>query len=156
MQDVLIDDKRIHVDFSQSVSKLSDSWRTATNSKRRQGGGGFGGVSGLEKRRHYKADDYVGGKRDRHGMVYDEEELRKRYEREGKPGQEKRDRSRSSSPQRSRGDDSRDDRRVRDGRDRGSDRGRYDDRGGGTRDRNRDDRDRGGRGGRRDDTYRPR
>ncbi|EHK99944.1 putative Peptidyl-prolyl cis-trans isomerase-like 4 [Glarea lozoyensis 74030] len=55
MQGVLIDDHRIHVDFSQSVSKLSDSWRTATNSKRRQGGGGFGGVSGLEKKRQYKA-----------------------------------------------------------------------------------------------------
>ncbi|KAG9231422.1 putative peptidyl-prolyl cis-trans isomerase-like 4, partial [Amylocarpus encephaloides] len=57
MQGVLIDDHRIHVDFSQSVSKLSDTWRTATNSKRRQGGGGFGGVSGLEKKRHYKAAD---------------------------------------------------------------------------------------------------
>ncbi|EQL32587.1 peptidyl-prolyl cis-trans isomerase-like 4 [Blastomyces dermatitidis ATCC 26199] len=34
MQGVLIDDHRIHVDFSQSVSKLSDSWRNATNSKR--------------------------------------------------------------------------------------------------------------------------
>ncbi|KAJ5054270.1 uncharacterized protein L3040_000549 [Drepanopeziza brunnea f. sp. 'multigermtubi'] len=54
MQGVLIDDHRIHVDFSQSVSKLSDTWRTATNSKRRNGGGGFGGVSGLEKKRQYK------------------------------------------------------------------------------------------------------
>ncbi|KAH6712847.1 putative peptidyl-prolyl cis-trans isomerase-like 4, partial [Leptodontidium sp. MPI-SDFR-AT-0119] len=54
MQGVLIDDHRIHVDFSQSVSKLSDTWRTATNSKRRHGGGGFGGVSGLEKKRQYK------------------------------------------------------------------------------------------------------
>src|SRR5438477_334476 len=33
MQNVLIDDHRIHVDFSQSVSKLSDTWRDATNSK---------------------------------------------------------------------------------------------------------------------------
>ncbi|KAI9798635.1 MAG: Peptidyl-prolyl cis-trans isomerase cyp6, partial [Sarcosagium campestre] len=39
MQGVLIDDHRIHVDFSQSVSKLSDSWRTATNSKRASQGG---------------------------------------------------------------------------------------------------------------------
>ncbi|OWP03673.1 hypothetical protein B2J93_2185 [Marssonina coronariae] len=55
MQGVLIDDHRIHVDFSQSVSKLSDTWRTATNSKRRTTvGGGFGGVSGLEKKRQYK------------------------------------------------------------------------------------------------------
>merc|ERR1711939_997355 len=56
MQGVLIDDHRIHVDFSQSVSKLSDTWRTATNSKRRHGGGGFGGVSGLEKKRQYKVE----------------------------------------------------------------------------------------------------
>ncbi|KAF4542414.1 Peptidyl-prolyl cis-trans isomerase [Lasiodiplodia theobromae] len=34
MQDVLIDDHRIHVDFSQSVSKLSNVWRDATNAKR--------------------------------------------------------------------------------------------------------------------------
>lgn len=33
MQGVLIDDHRIHVDFSQSVSKLSDNWRSVTNSK---------------------------------------------------------------------------------------------------------------------------
>jgi peptidyl-prolyl cis-trans isomerase-like 4 len=103
MQGVLIDDHRIHVDFSQSVSKLSDSWRTSTNSKRRQGGGGFGGVSGLEKKRQYKAADYGGGtRRDRYGMVYDEEEMRRRHEREGKYDSEKRERSRSRSPQRDR------------------------------------------------------
>ncbi|KAK9457270.1 hypothetical protein V1511DRAFT_493178 [Dipodascopsis uninucleata] len=34
MQGVLIDDNRIHVDFSQSVSNLSASWRRATNLKR--------------------------------------------------------------------------------------------------------------------------
>lgn len=139
MQGVLIDDHRIHVDFSQSVSKLSDTWRDKTNQKRRQGGGGFGGVSGLEKKRQYKAADYGGGRRDRYGMVYDEEELRRRHEKEGKYDSEKRERSRSRSPQRERG--GYDDRRGRGGRDR--DRDRYDDR----------DRDR--RRGR-DDSYRPR
>lgn len=148
MQGVLIDDHRIHVDFSQSVSKLSDSWRTATNSKRRQGGGGFGGVSGLEKKRQYKAEDYGGGRRDRYGMVYDEDELRRRHEREGKYDSEKRERSRSRSPQEKRRSYyERDDRRGRGDGDRyrsGRDRDRY------------DDRDRGGRGGRRDDSYRRR
>lgn len=141
MQGVLIDDHRIHVDFSQSVSKLSDSWRTATNSKRRHGGGGFGGVSGLEKRRQYKVQG--GERRDKYGMVYDEDELRRRHERDGKYGDEdKRDRSRSRSPRREREYDSRDDRRGERG-DRGRDRGggRYDDR----------DRDRRG-----DDNYRRR
>lgn len=149
MQGVLIDDHRIHVDFSQSVSKLSDTWRTATNSKRRQGGGGFGGISGLEKKRQYKTDDY-GVRRDRYGMVYDEDELRRRgereREREGKqsrsPERREKSRSRSPSPRRkeTRQYDSRDDGRRRDDRD---------------RDRYRD-RDRGyeSRGGRRDDGYR--
>ncbi|KAF4626872.1 hypothetical protein G7Y89_g11288 [Cudoniella acicularis] len=148
MQGVLIDDHRIHVDFSQSVSKLSDTWRTATNSKRRQGGGGFGGVSGLEKKRQYKAADYSsGGRRDRYGMVYDEDELRRRHEKEGKYDSEKRERSRSRSPQRERREfNSRDDRRGRgDGRDRGGrDSARY------------DDRDRDGRRSREDDDYRRR
>jgi peptidyl-prolyl cis-trans isomerase-like 4 len=139
MQGVLIDDHRIHVDFSQSVSKLSDTWRDKTNQKRRQGGGGFGGVSGLEKKRQYKADFKGEGRRDRYGMVYDEEELRRRHEREGKFDGEKRERSRSRSPRRERTyEDSKD-------------RGRYN----GLRDRDRyDDRDRGRRRG--DDSYRPR
>jgi peptidyl-prolyl cis-trans isomerase-like 4 len=143
MQGVLIDDHRIHVDFSQSVSKLSDTWRDKTNQKRRQGGGGFGGVSGLEKKRQYKAADYDGGKRDRYGMVYDAEELRRRHEREEKYDNEKRERSRSRSPQRERSYDDR--RGTGGGRERGGrDRDRYDDR----------DRDRGRRHD--DDHYRPR
>src|SRR3954464_6862649 len=48
MQDVLIDDHRIHVDFSQSVSRISDVWRNATNSKRKQQRGGWGGIDNLE------------------------------------------------------------------------------------------------------------
>ncbi|KAH8601692.1 cyclophilin-like domain-containing protein [Bisporella sp. PMI_857] len=126
MQDVLIDDKRIHVDFSQSVSKLSDSWRDSTNAKRRRGGGGFGGVSGLEKKRQYKVGDYSGGRRDNYGMVHDEDELRRRHEREKKYDSGKRERSRSRSPQRHRYESSRShkarnrgrDYRERDNRDR--------------------------------------
>lgn len=139
MQGVLIDDHRIHVDFSQSVSKLSDTWRTATNSKRRQGGGGFGGVSGLERRSQYKSGDY-GGRRDRYGMVYDEDELRKRGEREGNGyDKEKRERSRSRSPQRERKrDDHRSDRGRGSGDRRRDDDRRFNDRGGG---KSRDSRD---------------
>ncbi|ATZ57091.1 hypothetical protein BCIN_14g02660 [Botrytis cinerea B05.10] len=137
MQGVLIDDHRIHVDFSQSVSKLSDTWRTATNSKRRQGGGGFGGVSGLEKKRQYRNAEYSSGpRRDRYGMVIDEDELRKRHEKEGKPDENRRERSKSPREEK-RDYSSRDDRRDG-GRNRG---GRYDDRD--RRDRGRyDDRDR--------------
>ncbi|CCF34547.1 RNA recognition domain-containing protein [Colletotrichum higginsianum] len=67
MQDVLIDDRRIHVDFSQSVSKLSQVWRDDTNQKRRKHAsrGGWGGVDELEKRRQYR-DEY-----ERNGDNYD-------------------------------------------------------------------------------------
>jgi peptidyl-prolyl cis-trans isomerase-like 4 len=35
MEGVLIDDRRIHVDFSQSVAKLAGAWRNKSNAKRR-------------------------------------------------------------------------------------------------------------------------
>ena len=140
MQGVLIDDHRIHVDFSQSVSKLSDSWRDSTNKKRRAGGGGWGGVSGLEKRRQYRGEEEREVRRDRYGYVVDEDELRKRRERE------ERDRPREDESRRS---PDRRDRRTK-SRSRSPPRkdryGRDDDR---RRDDRRDDR-------RRDDHYRPR
>lgn len=54
MDGVLIDDHRIHVDFSQSVSKIADDWRDVTNKKRRSAAGGFGGIDNLEKKRQYR------------------------------------------------------------------------------------------------------
>ena len=148
MQGVLIDDHRIHVDFSQSVSKLSDSWRTATNSKRRHGGGGFGGVDSLERKRQYRNEDYSSNRKDRYGMVYDEDELRRRHGNDSKRPEQVRRRSRSRSPRREvREYNSRDNRRAvgpstnpfKEARNR--DRDRY------------DDRDRDGRGRRND--YQP-
>jgi peptidyl-prolyl cis-trans isomerase-like 4 len=56
MDGVLIDDHRIHVDFSQSVSKIADDWRDDTNIKRRRAAGGFGGIDNLEKKRQYRGD----------------------------------------------------------------------------------------------------
>ncbi|KAF4946579.1 hypothetical protein FSARC_14167 [Fusarium sarcochroum] len=159
MQGVLIDDRRIHVDFSQSVSKLSDVWRKDANSKRRAnaGRGGWGGVDELEKRRQYRDEgERVTG--DSYGMVYGDEEMKGRLGRNG-PKQEQDDgppsrprdaggpsqrRSRSRSPRptdRSRDqyrkprDDRRGDRRDWDRRDRDRNRDRE-------RDRDRRDRDR--------------
>lgn len=85
MQGVLIDDRRIHVDFSQSVSKLSEVWRTGENAKRKKqhGGGGWGGVRGLEKWRKYRIDDGADDRDDRYQMVHGEEEMRGRYEKQG-------------------------------------------------------------------------
>ncbi|KAE8351885.1 peptidyl-prolyl cis-trans isomerase-like 4 [Aspergillus coremiiformis] len=71
MQGVLIDDHRIHVDFSQSVSKLSESWRNATISKRSGQRGGFGGVASLEKKRHYRASDNTRKEDNEYAMVFD-------------------------------------------------------------------------------------
>ncbi|KAL8993154.1 MAG: hypothetical protein Q9169_006564 [Polycauliona sp. 2 TL-2023] len=80
MQGVLIDDHRIHVDFSQSVSRLSDTWRTATNSKRANQSGGFGGVANLEKKRQYRAVDPDGNTKSHkstgYDMVHDKTDLR--------------------------------------------------------------------------------
>lgn len=39
MEGVLIDDRRIHVDFSQSVKKLESSWRNAANAQRKKAHG---------------------------------------------------------------------------------------------------------------------
>lgn len=89
MQNVLIDDRRIHVDFSQSVSKLSDVWRSSENAKRSKrrggGGGGWGGVEGLEKWRKYRVEDRGGDERAGYGMVYDQEEMRGRHKTQGEP-----------------------------------------------------------------------
>ncbi|ETS81185.1 hypothetical protein PFICI_06187 [Pestalotiopsis fici W106-1] len=83
MQGVLIDDRRIHVDFSQSVSKLSDVWRSSENAKRSRNagsGGGWGGVEGLEKWRKYRVDRGENEDRNgKYGMVYNEEEMRRRH-----------------------------------------------------------------------------
>lgn len=142
MQGVLIDDHRIHVDFSQSVSRLSDTWRDSTNKKRNSGRrGGWGGVDTLEAKRQYRGEDDRGVRRDRYGYVVDEEELRKRREQEGERDgrsgsrekslerRNERTKSRSRSPpRRDRDRYGRDDDRRRDDsyRNRGRDRGYHD------------------------------
>ena len=84
MQGVLIDDRRIHVDFSQSVSKLADVWRGGENAKRkgRAGRGGWGGVQDLEKWRKYRNEDDSRENEDNYSMVYGEEEMRGRHQRQ--------------------------------------------------------------------------
>lgn len=54
MDEVLIDDRRIHVDFSQSVSRLSEAWRNETNAKREKKHGG----STSDTSRNYRDRDY--------------------------------------------------------------------------------------------------
>jgi peptidyl-prolyl cis-trans isomerase-like 4 len=82
MDSVLIDDRRIHVDFSQSVSRLSDVWRNDTNTKRktaaRRGAGGWGGVKELEKWRQYRNEDVEPDDDRGYRMVHGMEDLRGR------------------------------------------------------------------------------
>ncbi|KAL9092532.1 MAG: hypothetical protein Q9165_004336 [Trypethelium subeluteriae] len=83
MDNVLIDDQRIHVDFSQSVSKLSGAWRDSMNSKRARQAG-FGGIADLEKRKQYRAESDRGGDRaNGYGMVFDKE-AKERYRKESR------------------------------------------------------------------------
>ncbi|KAF9886405.1 Peptidyl-prolyl cis-trans isomerase cyp6 [Aspergillus nanangensis] len=113
MQGVLIDDHRIHVDFSQSVSKLQESWRNATISKRSGQRGGFGGVDSLERKRQYRASDNPRQTDDDYAMMFDKKESRRRSPPRSSrsPGPRRdsyrtRDRSYSRSPPRRRGGES--------------------------------------------------
>ncbi|KAJ3345698.1 hypothetical protein HDU83_003844 [Entophlyctis luteolus] len=80
MDNVLIDDRRIHVDFSQSVSKLHQDFLAG---KRRHFNSNeieeFGG-KGLQRRRQYRdgdpqrrGDGHRDGSRDRYELVFDHE-----------------------------------------------------------------------------------
>jgi peptidyl-prolyl cis-trans isomerase-like 4 len=121
MQDVLIDDRRIHVDFSQSVSKISDIWRKEANQKRRNNAsrGGWGGVKELEKRRQYR--DQYDDEDDGYEMVYGDEEMKSRHERNRQPQGPEGDRQPRDERDRRDGKDYRD-------RDRDQDNGRDKDR----------------------------
>lgn len=133
MQGVLIDDHRIHVDFSQSVSKLSADWRNTTNSKTARSRGGFGGIDSLEKRKQYRSNE-SGRDRSRreYDYVFDKDDRSRNYERSSGGKDEKRERSRSRSPKRY----------DRYDNDRRQDRNQHERRRPDSRERNRDDRDR--------------
>jgi len=118
MQNVLVDDRRIWVDFSQSVSRLNKNWSNnpirdsqgGRRDGRAPGGGGFGGRDDLEATRRYR-----GGERNRspsYGMVFDlpadrnssrknrdrdERESRRRSSSRSRSPRERRDRRRSQS-----------------------------------------------------------
>ncbi|TPX60297.1 hypothetical protein PhCBS80983_g01868 [Powellomyces hirtus] len=56
MENVLIDDRRIHVDFSQSVSRLHNDFLMGKKSKMMDDDT-FGGSSGLERRTRYRGEE---------------------------------------------------------------------------------------------------
>jgi peptidyl-prolyl cis-trans isomerase-like 4 len=67
MNNVLIDDRRIKVDFSQSVSKLHKDWLSSKMKK--HDGEGYGGSTSLEKRTKYRAGDVK--PIDKYDLVFD-------------------------------------------------------------------------------------
>ncbi|KAG1752489.1 cyclophilin-like domain-containing protein [Suillus paluster] len=70
MQNVLVDDRRIWVDFSQSVARLNTSWSNNPKMGLRKERGGFGGREDLEETRRYRAAGRSDG-RDGYGMVFE-------------------------------------------------------------------------------------
>ncbi|KAJ3994235.1 cyclophilin-like domain-containing protein [Lentinula boryana] len=125
MQNVLVDDRRIWVDFSQSVAKANTFWsndiqRGPGNSKKRGLGSGFGGREDLVRTRRYRDEDHD---HDRHegrgggyGMVFElpsGESRRKERDRDSRKRSRSPDRQhrRSASPRQS---DRRDRNRDRD------------------------------------------
>ncbi|KAF1825276.1 cyclophilin-like protein [Dissoconium aciculare CBS 342.82] len=133
MQGVLIDDHRIHVDFSQSVSKISAEWRSNTKSKTARYRGGFGGIDGLEKRQQYRDSGSDRDRRRHYDYVFDKKDKSRSDDARpaDRPSDSRRQRSRSRSPKRRSdryADDRRDHRRsddYRDDRRRPSDRERH-------------------------------
>ncbi|KAG8802299.1 Peptidyl-prolyl cis-trans isomerase cyp6 [Serendipita sp. 398] len=107
MQNVLIDDRRIWVDFSQSVRRLNDGkWSNDVKMgpRRKPPGRGLGGRSDLEHTRKYRATEDDDRRRDRYQFVFEDEDSRsggrnRKYDRDY--GRRKHSRSRSPNRDRS-------------------------------------------------------
>ncbi|KAH8096644.1 cyclophilin-like protein [Cristinia sonorae] len=93
MQNVLVDDRRIWVDFSQSVARLNTGWSNNVKMGARKGhgkSGGFGGRDDLEETRRYREGS---DERQGYGMVFD-------VPSGDRPRKRRSSRSRSKSPRR--------------------------------------------------------
>ncbi|KAJ8652529.1 peptidyl-prolyl cis-trans isomerase-like 4 [Lichtheimia ornata] len=116
MQSVLIDDRRIHVDFSQSVSKLHRDW---ISGRMRGNGEAIGGFDKLEKRTRYREGD-ARRRGDDYDLVFEHDRNKRRDDHRRRDDRHRSD-SRHRSDERHR---SHDDRRRRDDK-RDSSRNRY-------------------------------
>ncbi|EIW76174.1 cyclophilin-like protein [Coniophora puteana RWD-64-598 SS2] len=70
MQNVLIDDRRIWVDFSQSVARFNTSWSNNPKIGKRRDAGSFAGRDDLEATRRYRAEGRNGDDNG-YGLVFD-------------------------------------------------------------------------------------
>ncbi|KAI5117873.1 hypothetical protein M0805_006575 [Coniferiporia weirii] len=96
MQNVLIDDRRIWVDFSQSVARINNQWSNDIKTGPRLGRGkgvergGFAGREDLEATRRYRVADEE-DRRDKYSMVFDVRDSGySRRHRSGSPGRDDR------------------------------------------------------------------
>ncbi|KAF8506211.1 cyclophilin-like domain-containing protein [Gautieria morchelliformis] len=98
MQNVLIDDRRIWVDFSQSVARLNTHWsNNPTMAKSRRNQNGFAGRDDLEATQRYRKSDRHREDRGGYGMVFDVGDMpRSSRPRSRSRGRDRRDRHRSS------------------------------------------------------------
>ncbi|EMD40390.1 hypothetical protein CERSUDRAFT_110996 [Gelatoporia subvermispora B] len=147
MQNVLVDDRRIWVDFSQSVARLNTHWSNdvkvgprGSRGGRGRGRGGYGGRDDLEATRRYReGSEGPGGG---YGMVFDVPDERSHRHRSQSPRRDRskdgRRRSRSPRPSHRDRDRERNRDRDRDNIRRENDRDRDRDRGERRRSRSRD------------------
>ncbi|KAF4619474.1 hypothetical protein D9613_004844 [Agrocybe pediades] len=94
MQNVLVDDRRIWVDFSQSVSRLNKSWSNDIVRGAKHAKSGFAGRDDLEKTRRYRDEDSDRHHKSHHGdygLVFDVPA--------GRSTEKRRKRSRSRTPE---------------------------------------------------------
>lgn len=108
MQSVLIDDRRIHVDFSQSVSKLHKDWISKRTGNRES----MGGFDNLQKRTRYR-DGEGRNRGEGYDLVFDTD---KRDSKRHKSDEDKHRQSHSSTNKSGRDDDRRRDEKRRDER----------------------------------------
>ncbi|TFK62109.1 cyclophilin-like protein [Pluteus cervinus] len=108
MQNVLVDDRRIWVDFSQSVARVNSNWSNdiERGSKHAKGRSGYGGRDDLVETRRYRDDQYDGRRGKEYGMVFDADDIRDKPRRKrsrSRSGERyKETRRRSRSPRRDR------------------------------------------------------
>ncbi|KAF9929046.1 Peptidyl-prolyl cis-trans isomerase cyp6 [Linnemannia zychae] len=74
MNNVLIDDRRIHVDFSQSVSKLHKDWMVKKIGNKKGGGGGAGGIDNLEQKSRYRDGGNGSSRGSRYDLVFEDDD----------------------------------------------------------------------------------
>ncbi|KIJ69900.1 hypothetical protein HYDPIDRAFT_77110 [Hydnomerulius pinastri MD-312] len=105
MQNVLVDDRRIWVDFSQSVARLNGSWSNNPQmGSRRRDKGSFAGRDDLEETRRYRVSARDNDRSD-YGMVFevpDSSSSHRRKRSRSRHGDRERDRSSERRRRRSR------------------------------------------------------